>query len=101
MGIKPLSYSRVDRVLTAVLTDEKVVDPGSMVNSVLIAQLPAAVTLQIRFGTKPYIPNLVQGQSLTFDKCEGELEGVFISTTGTSATPLVLIFSPPGGLTVS
>jgi hypothetical protein len=89
-----LTYDRASVTLAAALTDHQLVAPGIPVNSIVIAQLNGAVTLSVRFGTKPYWPNLVQGQGLEFPECDDELGGLFVSTVGTSATDLIIMFAP-------
>jgi len=97
----PINYSRYEADVTAVRADFQVVPADTPINSVLVAQLPAGVTLAIKLGTKQYIPNLAEGDSLEFGDCDDERGGLFILTTGVSATPLILIVTPAPGLTVN
>jgi hypothetical protein len=89
-------------VSAAILEPLLVAQIGAAVNSLFIGQCPAAVALSIRFGNKQAIPGLVQGNSLKFDPCVAEAEGVFLTTTGVSATRVILIFGTlPGGIEVT
>jgi hypothetical protein len=100
--IVPPGYIVLSVDVSAALNDFQIADIGAFVNSLFIGTLPAAVALQVRFGNKQYIPGLVQGNSLKFDPCVAETEGVFITTTGVSATRAVFIMGTlPGGIGVT